>query len=272
MARILVVDGSILDRKRAAAILQAAGHTVVEAASAAEARRLLGRPGQHFHLLVTELHLPDMDGLEFIRAVKADPAGASLPILVVTPLQAREVVIQTILAGAEHMVAKPYAGETLLRRATEILTSCSLAREEGEARITWSLAEVLRRETKRAVRTGQPLSVLVLRGPAGIGRQVAEAVLRRVQLRETDLVIPIDDGVAILLPDTDAAGAQAVAERLRRGAAEAPPALPGQEGTAGPPGLAMGIATLPEDGRDAEALLWLAVRRARPMVAPEGRG
>lgn len=267
MAQILVVDGSVFDRKRIAAVLQAAGHEVVESGSAAEARRQLLKPGNIFQLVITELQLPDADGLTFIRAVKSDaPAGASLPVLVVTPLQSRDVVIETILAGAEHMVAKPFAGEILLRRVTEILATHSLTQEAGEQRVSWSLDQFLRRESKRANRTGQPLSVLVLRVPPGGDRHLAETVARQVQVRETDLVFAFDEGVAMVLPDTDALGARVVEARIRQALAQLRPAGGAAE-QAGSPAAAMavGTATMPDDARDAESLLALASRWARPV-------
>lgn len=271
MARILIVDESLLDRKRIATALAAVGHQIVEAAGAGEAWQCLsGEPRGSFQLIITEFLLPDAQGLEFLRALRRDPASAGIPVLVVTPRPARETVIEAILAGAESMVAKPFAGEVLLRRVTEILGSQRLLRQVEAGTVSWSLEEYLRREVKRAERTRRPLSVLVaLPGGSGAGGGTGarDALLKalhgsqEIRLRETDLIFGLGDGhVVVVLPDTDEVGVQVVESRIRQLLGQVVEASGGRPTWAA--GVAMGAATLPADGVDPELLLQAAVARA----------
>lgn len=267
VARILVVDESLLDRKRIGTVLEAAGHQVVEAAGAREARRrLAAQPRGSFQLVITELRLPDQDGLEFLRELQREPAGAGLPILVVTPQPPRETIVEVILAGAENMVAKPFASEVLLRRVTEILGAQRLVRQADAGAVSWSLEDYLRREVKRAERTQMPLTVLAVLpdAPSGDTRPRDELLKAlgspEMLVRETDLVFGVDKHVIVVLPDTDASGARVVEDRIRQVLAAL--AQPGPDRPALSVRAAFGRATLPEDGAGAELLLQTAMARA----------
>jgi CheY-like chemotaxis protein len=79
MAQILIVDDQVSVRGVIRALLEAAGHTVVDTGNGKEALRLLG---PDFDLLVTDVMMPDMDGLELIRHVRRE--FGDMPILTVT--------------------------------------------------------------------------------------------------------------------------------------------------------------------------------------------
>lgn len=265
MARILVLEPSLLDRKRITALLVAAGHEVVEVASAAEVdSRLQSTPRPHYHLLVTDLDLPGGAALEWIRRLKATPHGEDLPVLVVSTQVPRERVVETILAGAEHMVTKPFAGDVLLRRVTEVLEEQRLLRQGQNGALTWTVADYLRRELKRARRTGQPLTLL-MGVVSGSTRDLAAMVKTLARsLRETDLVYRVgDDRFVVLLPDTDEAGATPVVERIRR---LMPTVGAGEDGVAVAAvsaRVSTGVAVFPADATDADGLVVVAEERAR---------
>ncbi len=268
MARILIVDESLLDRKRVATVLEAVGYQVVEAASITEARRRLSaQPRGSFHLIITELNLPDGNGLEFLRELRQEPLTAGVPLLVVTPTPERERVVEVILAGAENIVAKPFAGEVILRRVTEAFSMTRLVQQAESGSVSWTLEEYLRREVKRAERTRLPLTVMaVVPGGSDQGPETRAALLkalgsRQARLRETDLVFGLNNGpVVVVLPDTDPLGAHVVESRIRHLLLHAPEA----EGISADllAGFSVGVANMPEDGADPELLLQTAVERA----------
>jgi two-component system, cell cycle response regulator DivK len=102
---ILVVEDDLPSRMLATATLEGDGYIVDGAASAEEAveRIAQGRPD----LILMDIQLPGMDGLELTKQLKADPATAGIPVLAVTgnamPLQQRAA----IAAGCEAFIAKP---------------------------------------------------------------------------------------------------------------------------------------------------------------------
>jgi two-component system, cell cycle response regulator DivK len=81
---VLVVDDNERNAKLACAVLEAAGITTVVAASGAEALELAaGRP---LDLVLLDVRLPDLDGPEVARRLRADPGTAGLPIVALTSL------------------------------------------------------------------------------------------------------------------------------------------------------------------------------------------
>ena len=83
--RILIVDDSLFNRKAALAALRKMGHDPTDAPSGAEALRLVA--GRSFDLVLMDLEMPDMDGLETVRRIRngeAGEAGRTLPVLAMT--------------------------------------------------------------------------------------------------------------------------------------------------------------------------------------------
>jgi CheY-like chemotaxis protein len=105
VARILVVDDNPANSKLARIVLVAAGHDVVTAADAEEARAALGerRPD----LILMDLQLPGMDGLELTRRLKADPVTASIPVVALTAYAMRGDEERALAAGCTGYLTKP---------------------------------------------------------------------------------------------------------------------------------------------------------------------
>lgn len=246
-----MVDPVLVDRVRIASLLEATGHTPVqeETARGALARLRAEGPGS-YQLVVTELNLPDGGGVRWVETLSAGPEGAGLPVLVVTPQPSRETTIAIVQAGAENLVAKPFASEVLLRRVTEILAGRRPFEQARPGQVSWTLSDYLERELRRAGRSGLPVSIVVARAPAPDADPAPDlrAVLaRHLRVRETDLVFTLETGeVAILLPDTDRAGAQVVESRIERALGER---------------VRTASATAPQDGAEAAALLRSALAR-----------
>ena len=108
-AHILVVDDSRLDRRLTEECLRREGHTVSCAVDAASA---LERLGLHpIDLVVTDLSMPEMDGLELLRRIKQrEPA---LPVVLVTSSGTEAVVTEALRAGADDYVSKTHLPDQL---------------------------------------------------------------------------------------------------------------------------------------------------------------
>jgi PAS domain S-box-containing protein len=117
--RVLIVDDSLTVRMDLNDAFAAAGFTAVAAGSLAEARGALAQ--QRFALVLLDVLLPDGDGLEFLQELKADPASASLPVLVLsTEAEVRDRV-RALHTGADDYVGKPYEIGYVLGRARELI-------------------------------------------------------------------------------------------------------------------------------------------------------
>lgn len=112
--RILLVDDEPTNREVAEVILRTQGHEVAIAQHGAEAIALCHDEGQLFDMVLMDLQMPVMDGLEAIRRLRAHPATSTLPILCVSAKVRRSDREGGLVAGADHFLAKPFRRHELL--------------------------------------------------------------------------------------------------------------------------------------------------------------
>ena len=103
-AAVLIVDDSITTRTLEKSILEAAGFAVGVAVDGMAALGELRRA--RYDLVVADVDMPRMDGLELTRRVKSDPALQALPVILVSALESAEQQEQGLLAGADAYIPK----------------------------------------------------------------------------------------------------------------------------------------------------------------------
>jgi two-component system chemotaxis sensor kinase CheA len=86
-------------------VLQTAGYQVTVACDGPQALALL-KSGQPFDLLVTDIHMPEMDGFQLAETVRADARTAALPIIAVTAVSSHEAQERGPQAGFDTQVLK----------------------------------------------------------------------------------------------------------------------------------------------------------------------
>jgi two-component system, chemotaxis family, chemotaxis protein CheY len=117
IATILVVDDSATTRSLVASYLAHwEGVEVVEAASGFEALRVL--PARSVDLIVTDINMPDINGLELISFVRANPNYRRIPVIIITTENSVEDRKRGLELGASDYLVKPF-GAVDLRRAVE---------------------------------------------------------------------------------------------------------------------------------------------------------
>jgi two-component system cell cycle response regulator len=109
--KVLVVEDTHSDMKLAEHVLIAAGHQVTGAEAAQQALESVKRSRPHVILL--DLILPDIDGLALVRALKADPATAAIPIVAVTAFPENFPKATLLEAGCDAYLVKPLDIQTL---------------------------------------------------------------------------------------------------------------------------------------------------------------
>jgi two-component system chemotaxis response regulator CheY len=286
--KILIADDDPLLRRLVRSQLVALGHEVVEAADGREAWRAM--QAEPAPLVLADWVMPHMDGAELIRRIRArwnmEPRADGpgyIYIILLTARDAKDFVVTGLQAGADDYVTKPFHAAELAARIgigerivqLERRLSQSLADLE-EMAIRDSLTGLYNRrafdarladEIRRAERYGRPLSVIM----ADIdclklyndthGHSQGDYLLREVagllteQVRSTDFVARYGgDEFAILLPETDRASAEAVAEKIYAQVT----AYQFQLGETQPGGvvtLSVGVSSYPEELLDGEGLL-----------------
>ncbi|MGE6757271.1 hybrid sensor histidine kinase/response regulator [Corallococcus interemptor] len=104
--RILVVDDSPLTRELVANLLEAVGYDTLRAADGPSALEQLGQEGPPVELVVTDLEMPEMDGVELTRRLKTDPVRKGLPVVILTTRGGEPDRARGLAAGADGYITK----------------------------------------------------------------------------------------------------------------------------------------------------------------------
>jgi len=119
MARVLVIEDNVSNMKLATFLLESAGHTVLAAtdAEAGIATALAERPD----LVLMDVQLPGMDGLQATAQLKADAETRSIPVIALTALAMKGDAERIHSAGCDGYIAKPMAYREFLETVERFL-------------------------------------------------------------------------------------------------------------------------------------------------------
>jgi len=120
--RALIVDDSSVMRKIVERSLRQAGLDVLvvrEAGSGVEGLEVLR--AERVDLILTDINMPSMDGLEFVRQIKAQNLAPGVPVVMITTESSEEHVKQAIQAGARGYIRKPFTAEQVKERVLPLL-------------------------------------------------------------------------------------------------------------------------------------------------------
>ena len=113
--KALVVDDSKAMRSILKRILKDLGFEVFEAANGQEGLERLAKAGAT-DLALVDWNMPEMNGLEFVRAVRSDPAYNNLRLMMVTTETETERVAAALEAGANEYIMKPFPKDALIEK------------------------------------------------------------------------------------------------------------------------------------------------------------
>ena len=118
MKKILIVDDSEVIRQQCSAALQRAGFNVVEATDGVDGLSCLAQ--QDFALVILDVNMPRMDGLEMLTRLRAEPKYASIPVVMLTTEAHHAMIARAKLAGARGWMVKPIKPEHLVSTAVKL--------------------------------------------------------------------------------------------------------------------------------------------------------
>lgn len=119
MANILIVDDSTSMRQMVSFTLKTAGHVVVDAA---DGKIALDKASQEaFNLVISDVNMPNMDGIELTRNLRQLPDYKFVPILLLTTESAPEKKMEGKQAGATGWIVKPFSPDQLLGTIKKVL-------------------------------------------------------------------------------------------------------------------------------------------------------
>jgi two-component system chemotaxis response regulator CheY len=130
MRRVLVVEDSISARAFVRAVLEGpefaerhGGCEVLEANSGFDAMRLL--PRGPYDLIITDINMADINGLELIRFIRRSAHHQTTPLLVISSLRGEQDVVRGLSLGANAYLTKPFTPEELRETCERLLSGVS---------------------------------------------------------------------------------------------------------------------------------------------------
>ena len=277
-ARILVVDNEKEILNLLHTLLTREGYQVEVAESGYRALDLV--KSSHFDIILTDIVMPGMDGIQLMREV--NKVDKKVDIIVMTGYASVETAVETMKLGAEDYVTKPFNLDHILIVLAKSLEKQKLRRLAREREYYLELSrkdgltdlynqryfrQVLENEIARAQRYGHPLSLLFLdvdffkQYNDTMGHPLGDLALKKLawilknSTRHCDFIVRCGgEEFAILLMETDKNGARTVAERILRTIAttafDGTEALPEGKLT-----VSIGVSAFPDDARTSRELL-----------------
>lgn len=247
--KILVVEDDLFAQTILKDALERFDYEVVMACNGREALELC--QAEHFPIIITDWVMPEMDGIEFCRAMRATPSEQYVFILLLTALDKKDELITGLDAGADEYLVKPFHEIELaarLRAAQRILDlESSLKQLALHDQLTGAynrgyLDKHLTKEIQRSWRYNHPLSIVICDIDHfkvvndTYGHQAGDQVLKEFVNRINRSIRNENDWMAryggeefvIVLPETPPGGCQIVAERIRQLIAATPVHFLGQ--------------------------------------------
>jgi len=296
-ARVLIVDDEEVVRETLMNFMDVLGYQSVAVATGEEA--VVEMRKNAYDLVLTDLFLPGMDGIDVVREIKA--INANTVVVVMTAHGSIQAAIDSIREGAYDFISKPFDIETIRLRMSNALEYRNLydQSQEYKKRATidgltglWNYShfqELLYREIERSRRYKYPVSLVMIdldnfkRYNDIFGHVSGNVVLIQVGeifksfIRKADTVSRYGgEEFVIILPHTERQRAYKLCDRLRKTiekeAFEGEESMPGGRIT-----ISSGVATFPDDAATAEELvdhadkaLYEAKRSGRNVVCSYG--
>lgn len=116
---IMIVDDAVSIRGLASMTLENAGYQVVEATDGRDALSKIER--SRVHMVITDINMPNMSGIELVHALKADSRYRFIPVVILTKETEPELKRQGQVSGAKAWITKPFKPKTILGVVRKII-------------------------------------------------------------------------------------------------------------------------------------------------------
>jgi len=110
--KILVIDDSKAVRESVKIVLSNGGYEVIEAANGADALSMMKK--HSIGLFISDINMPEMDGITLLRKIKEDNNNKHTPVIMLTTENCNELINESRAAGAKAWMIKPFHPEKLL--------------------------------------------------------------------------------------------------------------------------------------------------------------
>jgi len=194
--QILVVDDEPKMRRVLEILLQKMGHRVLGAGNGVEALALF--QANSIDLVITDLRMPEMDGIELLAALRAQ--ASDVPVMVITAHGTIETAVTAMKHGACDYILRPFDIDVVEHAVERVLNDAEVARQNAflrqEVNRGWD-AFIGTSEPMRAVyeliqRVGPSKASVLITGETGTGKELAARAVHNASPRRDKLFVPIN--------------------------------------------------------------------------------
>lgn len=121
MYTVLIIDDDKALRHLVAEVLELLELTILEAGHGVEGFSVLDRVAGEVDLILLDVFMPEMDGMEFLEKIKAHDSYKDIPVVMLTAAVDKSKMLEAIRGGAKHYLTKPFNSEDLLTRVVQVL-------------------------------------------------------------------------------------------------------------------------------------------------------
>lgn len=189
-AKVLVVDDEPNIRRTLHLVLAGAGYDVCEAANVREALERLNSSAAPVDLVVLDIKLPDMSGLEVLRLLRQDHAPDELPVIVISGHATVEDAVTAIRLGATDFFEKPLNRERVLVSVRNCIRSARLGRTVDQMRAELEqryqmigTSEPMQRLYQEIDKVAPTRATVLIAGPSGTGKELVSRAIHRLSPR-----------------------------------------------------------------------------------------
>ena len=119
--KILTIDDSVTVRDIIRNAVEVLGYECIEAEDGAAGLEIVYKSDNDIALILLDWNMPIMDGLTFLKTIKAHPEYNSIPVTMVTSENEMSKIINAVSEGAKNYIIKPFTQEEILKKILESL-------------------------------------------------------------------------------------------------------------------------------------------------------
>ncbi|MEO9061129.1 MAG: sigma-54 dependent transcriptional regulator [Nitrosospira sp.] len=193
MARILIVDDDASFRESLSETLSSLGHETLMASSGAQGLSFLKRG--EIDAVFLDFRLPDMSGIDVLRAMKHLPAGGELPVIMLTAYSSVNNTIEAMKLGAFEHLAKPIRRQAVESALASALASHGTATQQTEIRNEDEFvarSERMRETVKLIGRAAASDATVLITGETGSGKEIVARALHKHSARASHPFVAIN--------------------------------------------------------------------------------
>ncbi len=188
--RILIVDDDDQMRIALSATIKHLGFEPTAASGAKEALKLL--KNNQYNVIISDLKMPKMDGIEFLREVKK---LSDTPFIMITAVGTVESAVEAMKIGAFDFILKPFSQETLEKAIKLAMSHKQLTRKLPETPETSQIvceSELTKRIFALAEKVANTDATVLLLGESGVGKEVVAKFIHRLSPRQNKPFIALN--------------------------------------------------------------------------------